>query len=136
MSPHHQPAGILRRIGAFGYDCLLLLAILFGGTALLLPFTGGEAIQAGNLYYSIYILIISFLFFGWFWIHGGQTLGMRAWKIRVEQLDGRDISWGQAVHRFILMYITFGLSLLWCFTNNERQAFHDRLSGTRTIILG
>ncbi len=129
------PAGIFRRIGAFAYDCLLLIAILFISTALLLPFTEGEAINAGKLLYSIYLFIVAFLFYGWFWTHGGQTLGMRAWKIRVEQLNGQDISWPQALHRFILMCITLGLGLLWCFTNRERQAFYDRLTATRTVQL-
>ncbi|MCK4951841.1 MAG: RDD family protein [Gammaproteobacteria bacterium] len=129
------PAGILRRIGAFSYDCLLLLAILFVTTALLLPFTEGEAIKTGNMLYSIYLFIVAFLFYGWFWTHGGQTLGMRAWKIRVEQLNGHDITWPQALHRFILMCMTFGLGLLWCFTNRERQAFFDRLTATRTVRL-
>lgn len=142
MKMHHKettldfcPAGIFRRIGAFGYDCLLLIAIMFISTALLLPFTEGEAIKAGNLLYSIYLFIVAFLFYGWFWTHGGQTLGMRAWKIRVEQLNGQDISWPQALHRFILMCITLGLGLLWCFTNRERQAFYDRLTATRTVQL-
>lgn len=135
----YRPASVFKRIGAFGYDCLLLLAVLFVATALWLALTGGEAVKAGNLFYSIYLLLIAFLFFGWFWIHGGQTLGMRAWKIRVERLDGSDISWVQAIHRFIIMCMTFGLSILWCFTNKEKQAFHDRLSATRVIttkILG
>lgn len=129
------PAGVLRRIGAFSYDCLLLLAILFVTTALLLPLTEGEAIKAGNLLYSIYLFVVAFLFYGWFWTHGGQTLGMRAWKIRVEQLNGHDITWPQALHRFILMCMTLGLGLLWCFTNRERQAFFDRLTATRTVQL-
>jgi len=132
---NYCPAGILRRIGAFGYDLLLLLAILFATTVLLLPFTEGEAIESGNILYSIYLFIIAFLFFGWFWTHGGQTLGMRAWGIRLEQLNGHDISWPQALHRFILMCMTLGLGLLWCFTNKERRAFHDRLTGTHIILL-
>jgi uncharacterized RDD family membrane protein YckC len=128
-----HPASVLKRIGAFVYDCLLLLAVLFVATAILLPFNRGEAVETGNLFYSIYLVLITFLFFGWFWTHGGQTLGMRAWKIRVEQLDGRDISWGQAIHRFIIMCMTFGLGILWCFTNKDKQAFHDRLSATHVI---
>jgi len=98
-------AGLPRRLGAIFYDALLLLATLFFATAILLPLTGGKAVASPgefNPWYTSYLFCICFLFFGWFWTHGGQTLGMRAWKIRVQRLDGGAITWGQALTRFLL----------------------------------
>ena len=73
-----RPATLFRRLAALFYDSLLLLAVWFIATALLLPFTSGEAIRPHNPLLSSYLLFISFFFYGWFWIHGGQTLGMSA----------------------------------------------------------
>lgn len=95
-------ASVLRRCGALVYDTLLLCAILLVATVIVLPFTGGEAVEAGNPLFSGYIFGICFLFFGWFWTHGGQTLGMRAWKLRLQRSDGAPVAWWQALLRFFL----------------------------------
>jgi uncharacterized RDD family membrane protein YckC len=105
--PGATEVGLLRRLGAIVYDALLLCATLFIATALVLPVTGGVAVAGGNPLFSLYLLLICFLFYGWFWTHGGQTLGMRAWKFRVQQHDGRPISWWAAGVRFALAGLWF-----------------------------
>lgn len=127
----YQPAGLLRRLAAAVYDALLWLAIVFVATALLLPFTGGAPIAPGNPLYSSYLLFVSFFFFGWFWVHGGQTLGMRAWRLRVQQRDGRPITWWHALLRFLAAIVSWGcagLGLLWILVDREKMAWHDRFS--------
>ena len=57
------PCGLLRRTGAMVYDGILLFAVLFLATALLLPFTHGAAIKSGNYFYLGYLLLISYLYF-------------------------------------------------------------------------
>jgi len=126
--------GFLRRLAAQVYDLLLLIALLFLATALLLPFTAGEAISAQQtLIYRIYLAVISFLFYGWFWTHGGQTLGLRAWKIKVLTFDQKPISWIQALLRFasaLVSWSFFGLGFLWILVDKNRRSWHDHLSKT------
>jgi uncharacterized RDD family membrane protein YckC len=126
--------GFLRRLAAQIYDFLLLIAILFFSTALLLPFTSGEAVSDHQtLIYRIYLTVISFFFYGWFWTHGGQTLGMRAWKIKVLTLDQKNINWTQAVVRFLTAMVSlgfFGLGFLWTLVDKNRRSWHDHLSKT------
>lgn len=120
-------------MAAIVYDTLLLIGILFLATALTLPLTGGTAIARGNPYYSGYLILICFLFFGWFWTHGGQTLGMRAWKIRVQRTNGLGISWTQALLRFvgaIISWLALGLGFFWMLADPRKQTWHDRFSGT------
>lgn len=128
------PPGFFRRFAAQSYDLFLLLALLFLATALLLPFTDGEAISARQtLIYRIYLVVISFFFYGWFWTHGGQTLGMRAWKIKVLTLDQKPINWKQASLRFataIVSWGLFGLGFLWILLDKNRRGWHDHLSKT------
>jgi len=126
--------GFLRRLAAQIYDLLLLIALLFLATALLLPFTAGEAVSVQQtLIYRIYLLVISFFFYGWFWTHGGQTLGLRAWKIKVLTFDQKPISWHQALLRFttaIFSWSFFGLGFLWILIDKNRRSWHDNLSKT------
>jgi len=126
--------GFLRRLAAQIYDLFLLIALLFLATALLLPFTAGEAVSAQQtLIYRIYLTVISFLFYGWFWTHGGQTLGLRAWKIKLLTLEQKPISWNQALLRFataIVSWSFFGLGFLWILIDKNRHSWHDHLSKT------
>ena len=136
-SPSLPPAGLMRRLGAILYDTLLLLALLFIATALLLPLTGGQAISRNPLY-STYLFFICFMFYGWFWTHGGQTLGMRAWKIRIQQRDGTGISWWQALLRFlvaIVSWLALGLGFLWMLADRDKMTWYDRYSETVLVLL-
>lgn len=131
----HNPvryAGLLRRLGAFSYDIVLLIAVLFLATAAIMPFTRG-AIQPGNLIFPVYILLVIFLFFGWFWTHGGQTLGMRAWKIRLELDNGQNLGWTQAVLRLVLGILTFGFGILWCLWDERYRGLYDVLARTQMV---
>lgn len=112
---------------------MLLLGILFFATAALLPLRGGEAFQPGDLGFSAYLLGIAFLFFGWFWTHGGQTLGMRAWKIRLCSKDGGPVGWKQAGLRFSAALFGLGLFPVW--RDADKRCWHDRIAGTRMLKL-
>lgn len=95
------PAPISKRLLAIFYDSFLLVAVLFLATAVMLLITGGYQFQAGNPLMTVYLLLVSYVFFGWFWTHGGQTLGMRAWKLRIQQPAGEAITWRQVTVRFV-----------------------------------
>ena len=129
-----QPSLIKRLLVAL-YDGLLILATLFLATALTMPFTKGEVSAENRIYMSIYLLTVIYVFLGWFWTHGGQTLGMRAWKIRVELDNGQNLNWGQAFLRFILAILTFGVGLLWCLWDKKYRAFYDLLAKTQVVMV-
>lgn len=92
---------LFKRLLAALYDSFLILATLFLATALTLPFTKGEVSAGNNIYMSLYLFTIIYIFYGWFWTHGGQTLGMRVWKQRLVQLDGSTVRWKQVFIRII-----------------------------------
>jgi len=127
-----QYIGIGRRLGAFAYDLVLLFAVLMLAGSIPVLITG-EAMRQDNIWYALYILLVIFLFFGWFWVHGGQTLGMRAWQIRVELEDGRNLGWLQTALRFILAILTLGAGLLWCLKDPQKRALYDQLARTRVV---
>ncbi|MCX7082719.1 MAG: RDD family protein [Methylococcales bacterium] len=123
-----------RRLAAQTYDFLLLIALLFLATALLLPFTAGMAVtDQHTLIYRIYLVVVSFFFYGWFWTHGGQTLGLRAWKLTVLTQDKKTLNWTQALVRFVTASVSlgfFGLGYLWILIDKDRRGWHDHLSKT------
>jgi len=136
QKPGNDPVskpGFFRRLAATFYDLLLLIAVLFVATAILLPLNGGEAFTSQQFFFPVYLLLVSFLFYAWFWTHGGQTLGLRAWKIRVLTFDMKPISWKQAALRFmaaILSWGFFGLGFLWILIDKNQRSWHDHLSKT------
>ena len=134
---HYQAPGFLRRLAAMFYDSLLLLALMAVATTLItLPLgmpKGGDLI-----FYQIFLFeIIPMLFFAGFWSHGGQTLGMRAWRLKVVREDGAEIGWRDAFRRHLaalLSCLALGLGFLWILVDSEGLAWHDRLSKTRLIV--
>lgn len=93
-----RPAGIGRRLAALVYDSMLLVAVLFLGTLVLLPLTGGEAITPQDSgpwehLYRIWIATLAIGFFGVSWTRRGQTLGMMSWKIRLVRDSGHPLRW-------------------------------------------
>ncbi len=128
-----RPAGLIPRLAAMLYDTVLLTGLWFVATAVLLAFRGGNAFRPHDMGYTLFLLLLAFAFFGWFWTHGGQTLGMRAWRIRVSREEGGDVTWNQAAVRFLVALLslaTLGLGYWWALLDARRRAWHDRAAGT------
>ena len=94
-------ANTKRRLLSMVYDSLLLAAVIFIAYALFMPVAKSAGIEAGHPITSIYLLGVIFLFNAWFWTHGGQTLGMKTWRIKVVCENDQAISWGQALLRYL-----------------------------------
>jgi len=128
--------GLWRRLAAMLYDTLLLFAVLVLATIVWLPFTGGEAVENRLLF--PWLMVVSFFFFGWFWTHGGQTLGMKAWRLRAQSYDGYQLTWLQALIRFsvaILSWLPVGAGFIWQWFDRDGLTWHDRASGTYLAVL-
>ena len=130
------PIGLWRLFGCVVYDGLVLLALWMAGTALLLPFTGGEAVRPDQPLYPAYLIAIAIAYLGWFWTHGGQTLGMRAWRCRLVSLSSPAVDWTQALTRFLgagVSWLALGAGFAWLLVDPDRRTWHDRLSGTAIV---
>ncbi|MEW5008635.1 MAG: RDD family protein [Cycloclasticus sp.] len=134
MTDIAQSPGFFKRLAVIVYDLLLLLAVLFVATLALLPFQQNNTFEPNSWLFSAYLVLVSFLFYGWFWTTGGQTLGLLAWKLRVANPDGQSISWQQAAIRFVTAIFSwgvFGLGFVWILFNKERLSWHDIASNSR-----
>jgi len=130
-------AGFLRRVAAMLYDSLLVLALLFLATIPFIAIRGGEPVEIGdNLAYRIVLIAVVFAFFVGFWSYSGRTLGMQSWGLQLETMDGQMPSVAAASLRFIAALISllpFGLGFFWQLVDQDRLAWHDRISKTRLI---
>ncbi|HYC35957.1 MAG TPA: RDD family protein [Usitatibacter sp.] len=129
-------AGIARRLASGIYELLILLAVVFIAT---LPFSYlfGDATQGWKRHLlQAWVLAVTATYFGWFWTHGGQTLPMKTWRLRLVREDGATLRWPQALHRYAIALLGFaalGLGFLWAFFDRDRQFLHDRLVRTRLV---
>jgi uncharacterized RDD family membrane protein YckC len=140
-----KPAPFLRRLGALIYDTLLLLGVLMlAVTLVVVPYglvTGVASPAEDPLYLffmRVYLLIVIGGFYVYFWTHGGQTLGMRAWRFRAIRDDGQNLGYIDALRRFgwaIPSLLPLGLGLFWALFDRDGRAWHDRRSGTRLVML-
>ena len=123
-------------MGALLYDALLIIAIWM---ATLFPWVianSGEAV-VGLLVQSVLLLeLIGFYLF--FWSRQGQTLGMKAWRIRLVDTTGHPPAFKQLLIRLAtapLSVLSCGLGYLWFYMGDRRQTWHDRLSDTMVVHL-
>lgn len=137
MSSEQTPAselptpGLMRRLGAILYDTLQVIALLMLVT---LPFALLDLGQT-PFHQSALVLTI-FAFFAKFWRHGGQTLGMKSWDMRIVSNDGRPITFTQCLLRIIAAVpsFIFFIGYLWMLVDKEKRTWPDRFSDTHLIM--
>ena len=133
----YKPAGLIVRLLAMFYDALLLFSALLIATALALLVTKGT-LSYHNPFFRTFLFLVCYSFYAWFWLHGGQTLGMRAWRLRLQRLDGGPITPWQALLRFMVAIPSLavaGLGLWWMLIDKDRLALHDRISESTIVRL-
>ena len=140
-------AGILKRITALVYDTLVLCAILlcYGWVVVYLiqeawlgvPLADNGRAQMG-VFGQIGQLCIPFLFYCFFWMRGGQTLGMKAWRIKLLNSENQPATLAQCLLRCLtapFCVLLGGFGYVWCWFDRDGRALHDRLSSTQIVQL-
>lgn len=161
------PAGLMVRLFAIVYDGLLLVALWMIASAVLVPLgTSNTAATAHEISVTSdafrqfvmfpALVIITWLFYGYFWTRAGQTLGMQTWHLKVLRFDGENLRWTNAITRcaaaclfpivcglisqlawhsvpgFVLsVLLGFLGNYLWMLWSPHRLCWHDHISGTR-----
>lgn len=118
------------------YDAAAVIALLMAATALAMLAGFRELDVLRDPLYALYLLAVWFGYLGWCWHRGGMTLGMRAWRVRIETTDGALPGWGRCLGRFLLSLLSAaagGMGFLWSLFEQQKRCWHDRLSGTRLL---
>ena len=136
--PLATPAPLHLRLAALAYDLFPLAALWMATAGAFLLAAHGE-VDAGHppmayrLGLQLTLLAVTAGYFVLSWSRGGQTIGMRAWRIRITAMDGDALPWLRALLRFaaaLLSLGVLGLGFLWCLIDRERRAWHDLAART------
>lgn len=134
-------ARLPRILGAIFYDTIIVFAIIFVA-AQWFPLLSEQhqTMPAIVIFKQIYVLGIIFLYFAYSWRRGGQTIGMKSWRLRLQNSETKEqeISWRQCLIRYsvsIFSWLLAGLGFLWILFNAQHRSWHDLASGTRLIVL-
>ncbi len=128
------PCPLWRRLLALVYDLLIVVAIVMVVGLLCQLATGGQLIHtvgkaAAPIWYQLLQALVVMAYFISSWRRGGQTVGMRPWRIRVTSDDGGTPSLQQAL---IGLHATlWTLLIVWAawfavaLFDPRRRAVHD-----------
>lgn len=130
------PAHLGWRLLAMTYDALPLIAILFFSSIALLAVHGGKPAMPGTPWAFFTILVYWCIVGGYAifsWRRGGQTMGMRPWRLLVVGKDGLNASFKALCLRYALVSLSGGLALLWCLFDSQKRGLHDIATGTLMV---
>lgn len=136
-----ETATLWPRMFALTYDFFPVLGIWFAVAVLSYAANGGEPVTPGSLgAWLEFIALVgaTFLYAGLSWRFGGQTLGMRAWRLRAVDVQGNTPGWSAIVLRFsvgALSLAAAGLGFAWVLVDRERRSWHELASATLTVRL-
>ncbi|KUY96587.1 hypothetical protein WS50_11555 [Burkholderia territorii] len=151
---------VRRRLAAMLYEAVLLFGVVFfAGLAFSLATQQRNGLVHHNLL-AAWIALVVGAYFVWFWTHGGQTLPMKTWRLRLESSNGRPLGAGHALVRYVLAWlwflpplalhpllglsvpVTLALAAAWIVAwagaarlHTGRQFPHDRLARTRVVAI-
>ena len=140
VAPHAGAAvpSIARRLLSMLYEALLAFAVVFLAGIAFYGATEGRLAGEARLLFQIYLFLVLGIYFITCWSRGGRTLAMQTWRMRVVRRDGASIGVARAALRYALAWVSlasFGAGFLWACVDSDRQFLHDRLSGTRIVLI-
>lgn len=163
--PEADPAamptpGLRRRLAAMLYEGVVLFGVLMVAGLVFSPLVGQRNALDYRLGMQVFLFVLLGVYFAWFWSHGGQTVAMKTWHVRLVRADGQPVSFMQALVRYVLSWLWFVPALLaisvlhlpvaagsvsavllagmlvyamWSHLLPDNQFMHDRLCKTRLI---
>jgi uncharacterized RDD family membrane protein YckC len=157
--PRAATPSLRRRLACFIYEGVLLFGVLMLAAYLFSSLAQQRHALAGRGLLQFYLFLVLGIYFVWFWTHGGQTLAMKTWRIRLVTRDGGAVSQARALARYVLSWLWFMPALLVAWASGwlplwvqfaclgvgvclyaalsradaDRQFLHDRLCATRLV---
>lgn len=118
------------------YDIFPILGLFLTSSLFIMLVRGGEEVTPGTIWFQVFLAAEVFLYFTYSWKSGGQTLGMRAWKIAI--VNHTQLTWSTVTLRFIAglaSTATLGLGLWVKLWNKDKKTWMDSISKTKTVSI-
>ena len=125
----------LRRFACMMYEGMLLFGVLFISDYLFDVLTQSRHALMYRHARQAWLFLVLGSYFVWFWTHGGQTLAMKTWHVRLVDISGKPVSRLRAAVRYCLCYplALSGAGFIWSLWDKDNQFLQDRIAGTRLI---
>lgn len=107
-----QTPSLRRRLAAFLYEGVILFGVVMFSGLIYAGLTKQQHALQGRLGLQLFLFVILALYFIWPWTHGGQTLAMKTWHIRLLTREGDPVRPPQALLRHLLSWLWFAPALL------------------------
>ena len=136
QSAERRVPSVPRRLASGLYDLLLVVALVLIATFPFLAIFGDSTHGWRRSVLQAWVLLVAASYFVGFWSHGGQTLPMKTWRIRLVRADGAGVGLWRAIHRYVIAalgFLALGLGFWWALVDRDRQFLHDRLAGTALV---
>ena len=135
-----KSAGFWHRIASMLYEGLVIIALFMVATFLYLlaihNFSSAGNMGSDRHLLQVWLALVAGLYFTWFWVHGGQTIAMKTWRLKITDRQGRKLTASRAILRYLVAlagFFFFGAGLLWALFDREKLFLHDRLLSTLVI---
>jgi len=128
-----QYPNLFQHFSVIAFDTLSVISLLLLASVFLFSLNTFEPINAYHPLFITYLIGVSFFYFGWAWMHGGQTIGMKLWNIRLVDKEEAALSWLQITLRFIASVVSvlaLGIGFCWEYLGKDKQNWPDYFSGT------
>ena len=131
---------IWKHFAAFLYDIFPLIGVFLSTSLIVLVVRGGIPVERYSPWFSALLLFEFAGYYVYSWKVGGQTLGMRAWKMKIipNAINQNNLTWGQALLRLlagIASTLLFGLGLFWKRFSKKKESWMDIASHSVTKTL-
>jgi uncharacterized RDD family membrane protein YckC len=118
MTAAHAPLrtpSLLRRLACFVYEGVVLFGVVMIAGYLYSSLTQQRHALQGQWGLRSFLLVVLAIYFVWFWSHGGQTVAMKTWHIRLIAADGGPVTQGRALARYLMSWVWFmpALASVW-----------------------
>ena len=136
MASHYASRLLLRRLGALLYDALILGGILMLTSLVLVAARGGQAVPAGALWFQAFIGVQIVSYFVGFWALGGQTPGMRTWRLRLVGIDYQPVPAARAAWRLLVAVAVnapAGAGFTRMLISRDGRSLQDLICGTDVL---
>jgi uncharacterized RDD family membrane protein YckC len=102
-----QAPSLRRRFAAFAYEGVLLFGVWMAVTGIYSVATGMRHALQGRTALMALLVAAMGLYFIWFWSHGGQTVAMKAWHVRLVDTHAGPVRPLRALARYLLAWLWF-----------------------------
>lgn len=129
--------GVGRHLACLLYEFLVVVSVLLIGFLMPQIVLSGFGMPIAPKLMWLHIFLLLLFYFVWFWVHGGQTLPMKTWKLRITDMGGGPLRPAQAILRYCAAWPSIlcgGIGLIWAIFDRNHLFLHDRIAGTRIVF--